>query len=161
MRLDPVFEVPHVIAIAVIGFLLWAALLAWRWWNARNFAVDVYDAKRSQGELDAKVSEEAFRAAYLRAEAPIGETHIFGAALVCTLIIPPLISVFTRLWYEVWTLAGRFEPAATGTMVHTFGTFLFCMCIMVAVLYAALKRHYNNLPPSLNEAIRALNKAEG
>ncbi|MCI4643764.1 MAG: hypothetical protein MRY64_03160 [Hyphomonadaceae bacterium] len=159
MRLDPVYEVPDLLILLPLLFLAWGGFIAWRWYRTFQAASTFYALKRQQGELDSHVSEEDFRAGYIEAEAPRAATYAFAAALVCALLIPPGIAIFSQLWYEVWTLTGRYEPTATGTMIHTFGTFLFCVALMVAVLYVSMKRYYSNLPPRLSEVIRQLNGA--
>ena len=159
MRLEPLFEAQHVLIFLLIVFLAWGALLAWQWMQTKTLARDVYEAKREQGELSSHVGEEDFVSAFVAAEAPRRGLYFFSAALVCALAIPPAMTLFSRLWYEVWTLTGRFEPAANGTLVYTFATFVFCMCLMVCVLYITMQRFYALQPPDLKDAISTLNGA--
>ena len=157
MRFQPDFEFIHVIWFLVAVFAAWGAFILWRWWQARQEAPVVYAAKRAHGELADHVDEETFIAAYRAAEFPRRHAYIFGAGVLCFIALPPLTAVFSRAWYEIWTLAGRFEPAANGTMVYTFAMFLFCMVVMIGVLYFTLKHYYTNPPDDLRQAIRKLN----
>lgn len=159
MRLDPVYEVPDLLILLPLLFLAWGGFIAWRWYRTYKSADAFYALKQQQGELSGTVSAEDFRAGYLAAEAPRAATYAFVSALLVAVLIPPGIALFSRLWYEIWTLTGRYEPTATGTMIHTFGTFLFCVALMVAVLYLSMKRYYSNLPPRLSDVIRQLNGA--
>ncbi|MEO0465332.1 MAG: hypothetical protein AAF216_02220 [Pseudomonadota bacterium] len=157
MRLDPLFEAQHVAYFLLFLFLAWGALLAWQWMNTKALAKDVYEAKREQGELADHVDEDTFVDVFTAAEAPRRGLYFFLSALVCGLAIPPAMALFSNLWYEVWSLTGRFEPVANGTLVYTFATFVFCMGVMVAVLYLAMKRFYALQPPNLKDAISNLN----
>ena len=159
MRLDPVYQVPDLLIFLPLLFLAWGGFIAWRWYRAYTSAQLFHILKQEQGELSESVSLEDFREGYLAAEAPRAATYAFACALICAVLIPPGIALFSQLWYEAWILAGRYEPAARGTMIHTFGTFLFCVALMVGVLYIAMKRYYSNLPPRLSDIIRQLNGA--
>ena len=159
MRLDPLYQVPDLLILLPLLFLAWGTFIAWRWYTVWKSAEAFYALKQDQGELSTSVSGEAFRTGYLAAEAPRAATYAFVSALLVAVLIPPGIAIFSQLWYEIWTLTGRYEPVATGTMVHTFGTFLFCVALMVAVLYVAMKRYYSNRPPRLSDVIRQLNGA--
>ena len=160
MRLQPDFELIHVVWFLVAVFAAWGLFIAWRWWQARREAPIVYAAKRQHGELADHVDEDTFIAAYRSAEFPRRHVYIFAAGILCFVALPPLTLVFSHAWREIWTLAGRFEPAANGTMVYTFAMFLFCTAVMIAVLYVALKHYYTHLPDDLNQVIRKLNGAK-
>lgn len=159
MRLQPLFEVSGIIWFLAFVFLAWGALLLWQWLSTRALAPKVFAAKRDQGELKPHVDEATFNRAFLAAEAPRRSTYFFASAFVCALALPPLMSVFSRAWYEIWTLSGRFEPAANGTLVYTFCLFLFSMAVMIAVLYITMRRYYSTPQTDLREAIRDLNGA--
>lgn len=158
MRFDNFISVELILAAMVAGLIVWGAVLAWLWWRTLSEADEIFDAKREIGELDRHVALEDFRPAYVAAEAPVKGTHLFAAAATSMVLMPLGVWFFSALWYEIWLLGGRVEVAANGTMIHTFATFVFIMAIMVGVLYFTMKRHYDNLPPSLNTAIRRLNE---
>ncbi|MEM1105191.1 MAG: hypothetical protein AAGH87_02290 [Pseudomonadota bacterium] len=160
MRFDNVLSVEWMLALMVAGVLAWGAVLAFRWRQTFSEAEPMYARWRELGELEAHVTLEAFKPAYVAAEAPVKGTHIFAAAATCMVLLPLGIWFFSALWYEVWTLTGRLEVAANGTMIHTFATFIFIMGVMIGVLYSVLKRHYEHLPEPMGAAIRRLN-AEG
>lgn len=159
MRFQPDFEFIHVVWFLIGVFALWGLFILWRWWQARREAPIVYAAKRKHGELADHVDEATFVSAYRAAEFPRRHAYVYAAGLLCFVGIPPLAAVFSQAWYEIWTLAGRFEPVANGTMVYTFALFLFCMAVMIAVLYVVLRHYYTNPPDDLNQTIRKLNGA--
>lgn len=159
MRLEPLFEAHHVVYFLVFLFLAWGVFLAWQWTQTKSLASDVFEAKREQGELASHVKEDDFVDAFVASEAPRRGLYFFLAALVCAVSIPPAMALFSQLWYEVWTITGRFEPVANGTLIYTFATFVFCMALMVGVLYAAMRRFYELQPPDLKDAISNLNGA--
>ncbi len=147
------------LGLFLVTFGLWGAFLVWRWAATRHLAGLVYAAKRDGGELAAHVSQDVFRRAFMASEGPRAATHVFVAAVICTLAIPPLMSVFTALWHEVWLLTNAPEELRKGTMVHTFCLFLLAMGTMVAVLWQAMKRYHVSASPPLATVIRRLNGA--
>ncbi len=156
----PNLHVSWVIGLFVAGVLAWGAVIAWRWRQAHRESGAVYAARRAQGELAPHVDEAAFRAAYIRAEAPRGAAYFYVTALGCGLVVPPVMGVFTSLWREVWTLTGGWPPTAPGTMVHTFGLFLAVMGTMIAIAAFAMHRYHTRTPPTLRQAIGTLNATE-
>ncbi|MEL6568730.1 MAG: hypothetical protein AAFQ22_09950 [Pseudomonadota bacterium] len=160
MRFDNFLSVELLLSAMVLGILVWAGVLAWRWWQTFQEVGEMYARKRELGELLPHVELEDFKPAYIAAEAPVKGTHIFAAATTSLVLMPLGIWFFGALWYEIWLLAGRNEVAANGTMIHTFATFVFIMGIMIAVLYWTMKRYYENLPLSLGAAIRRLNTGD-
>lgn len=154
-------RVETVLLLAGLGFAAWGALLAWRWKSARNFAPQVYAAKRKQGELDAHVGEAEFVEAYMRAEAPRAPLYFFSAALASAILIPPMMGVFSWVWHQIWLVTGQYEPVATGRMVHTFALFVLSMLVMIGLLALSMRRYYLTAPPDLKKAIKQLNEKDG
>lgn len=159
MRLEPLFEAQHVVYFFLLLFAGWGALLFWQWRQTRALASEVFEAKKEQGEIARHVNEADFVDAFMAAETPRRGLYFFLSALICAVAIPPAMALFSQLWYEVWTLTGRFEPVANGTLIYTFATFVFCMGLMVGVLYTAMRRFYAFQPPDLKDAISTLNGA--
>ncbi|MEM0985909.1 MAG: hypothetical protein AAGJ32_06665 [Pseudomonadota bacterium] len=155
----PNLHVGWVVVLFFGIFLVWGAVLTWRWSTTRSDAARVYAARMEQGALAEHVTQDAFENAYLQSEAPRGATYFFAAALLVGLVVPPVMMVFSRLWFEIWTLAGRWPPTAPGTMVHTFGMFLAMMAAMIAIAAFAMRRYHMRTPLNLRQAIDALNKA--
>lgn len=151
-------RVETVILLAALGFAAWGCVLAWRWKSARDFAPQVYAAKRKDGELADHVSETDFVVSYMRAEAPRAPLYFFTTALLTAISIPPLMGVFSWVWHQIWLVAGQYEPVATGRMVHTFGLFVFSMLVMIGLLAFAMRRYYVTAPPDLRNAIKHLNE---
>lgn len=158
MRIQPLFEVGGLYAFLALALLGWGAMLAYQWRSTWRLSDEVYDARREQGALAPHVERDAFRRAYMTAEAPRRTLYMFIAALVCTLALPPLMLMFSEVWYVIWTWTGRFEPAANDTMIHTFGLFVFSVGVMIGVLWLALSRYYSNLPPVLEDEVAKLNR---
>lgn len=155
---DTVFTLAGIYLVLGVLFLGWVIYLVLAWRGVRREAGEIYALKRERGELHSHVGEAPFRKAYIASEGPRASTYWFAAALVCVLVLPPLMAVFTRVWYEVWVLAGRDEVFATSTMVHTFFTFLFCSSVIFGVLWITMRRFYMRLPPDLRRAERKLNQ---
>ncbi len=157
MQLDTLFTVPQMVAFLLVVFALWGSFLSWKWWQTVSQAELIYMTKRELGELRADVSLEDFRKGYIQAESPRAQSYFLASALASAILIPPLMTVFSRLWYEIWSLTGRFEPAANGTLIHTFALFVFSMLVMITILYFAMKRYHTVRQPRLRDVMRELN----
>jgi len=156
--IDTVFTLSGIYTVLGLLFLGWAVYLVLAWRSVRHEAGEIYTLKRERGELHPHVDETAFRKAFIASEGPRASTYWFAAALACVIFLPPLMAVFTRIWYEVWVMTGRDEVFAASTMVHTFFMFLFCSSVMIGVLWVTMRRFYLRLPPDLRQAERKLNR---
>lgn len=157
MYVDTFFTIEGVLAFMALLFTGWAGLIALRWKQAADLSREVYRIKRDYGELQPHVDEESFHKGYMRAERPRAMGYFFLGALASAAAIPPLMSVFSRAWYEIWTLTGRYAPAAAGTLIHTFALFVFSMLVMIAILWFAMRHYHMNPQPDLRDVVRKLN----
>ncbi|NBC21624.1 MAG: hypothetical protein GVY06_11370 [Alphaproteobacteria bacterium] len=157
MEVDTLITLEGVLAFMALVFIGWAGLIAWRWREAAKLSREVYKVKRDAGELKPHVKEEAFHAGYMRAERPRAMGYFFLGAVASAVSIPPLMGVFTRAWYEIWTLTGRHPPAAEGTLIHTFSLFVFSMLVMIAILWFTMRRYHTHPQPDLRDVVRELN----
>lgn len=159
MRLDPLIEVGGLYGILLAGLLAWAAWVAWQWHATWVLSAEVYEARREQGALAEHVDKAAFRRVFMAAEAPRRALHMVLAALAFILVLPPLMLVFSQVWYQVWTWTGRVEQVANGTMIYTFSLFLCAMGAMIGILWLAMRQYYTNLPPVLEDEVAKLNRS--
>lgn len=157
MHVDTFFTLEGVFTFMALLFAGWAGLIAWRWKEAARLSREVYRVKRDAGELKAHVDEEAFHKGYMRAERPRAMGYFFLGAVASAVSIPPLMGVFSRAWYEIWTLTGRYAPAAAGTLVHTFSLFVFSMLVMIVILWFAMRHYHMHPQPDLRDIVRELN----
>ncbi|MEO0754348.1 MAG: hypothetical protein AAFY85_06070 [Pseudomonadota bacterium] len=156
----PNLHVNWVLLGLALAFLAWGCVLVWRWQQTQRDASVIFSAKREQGEIATPVTEADFAAAYVRSESPRAATYFYLCALVCAVLVPPAIAIFSSAWDEIWALTGGWPPTARGTLVHTFSTFLAAMGTMVAVLAFAMRRYHSNTPPNLRQAIQDLNATQ-
>ena len=160
MHVDTFITIDGVLVFMALVFIGWAGLIAWKWKQAADLSREVYRVKREAGELGAHVGEEAFHKGYMQAERPRAMSYFFLGAVASTLSIPPLMGVFSRAWYEIWTLTGRYAPAAAGTLIHTFSLFVFSMLVMIVILWFAMRRYHTYPQPDLRDVVAELNGEE-
>lgn len=157
MHVDTFFTIEGVLAFMALLFTCWAGLIAWRWKQAADLSREVFQIKRDAGELESHVDEESFHKGYMRAERPRAMGYFFLGAVASAVSIPPMMGVFSRAWYEIWTLTGRYAPAAVGTLIHTFALFVFSMVVMITILWFAMRHYYTHPQPDLRDIVRQLN----
>ena len=141
----------------LVGLVIWAGALVWRWWSLPAFARQVYDSNVEKGLLDAGLDREAYVMAYVRSEGPRAGSYWCATAFVSLLALPGLIELFNRLWDLVWRWMGAIEgPYERGYMLHTFMTFVFVMGVIVGLLYLVTAFYYRTRPPTLAAEIDRL-----
>lgn len=140
----------------VAGLAIWAALLVWRWKMARDFAPELFAARKASGEMPDDVSEAEFVDLYLRGEGPRAGTYLFACAAFMMVTLAPFSAAFNTIWTTLWRLAGGPLEFEAGTLIHTFSFFVFMMALMIGVLAFALRRYYTLMPPDLKQILRDL-----
>ena len=144
-------------ALMFVARGLWGLWIVMKWRELPTFSDAVYNSMKEKKLLSDKVTQEDFRAIFIRTEAPLAASYRWGAALVSLLALPLLVMGFNNLWDLLWRLGGAVEgPMERGYMFNVFMTFLFVMGVVVLFLYAVTSHYYRNAPPSLKSEIRRL-----
>ena len=144
-------------ALMFVALGLWGLWIVMKWRELPTFSDAVYNSMQEKKLLSDKVTQEDFRAIFIRTEAPLAASYRWGAALVSLLALPLLVMGFNNLWDLLWRLGGAVEgPMERGYMFNVFMTFLFVMGVVVLFLYAVTSHYYRNAPPSLKSEIRRL-----
>ncbi len=144
------------LALLSLGLVIWGGFLAWRWKMARDFAPELFASRKATGEVPDDVSEAEFVDLYLRGEGPRAGTYLFACATFILVTIAPVSAIFNGVWTAMWRAAGAPPVFELGTLVHTFGFFVFMMLLMIGVLAFALRRYYALMPPGLKQILRNL-----
>jgi hypothetical protein len=141
--------------------LIWAGLLAWRWFKAPELGQHVYDSNVEKGLISAKIPRDEFVRSFARTERPRLGIYQCGAALLALLLLPVIVSIFYGLTTEMNTWGGdnlqvSVRSQNLGNILGDFFTILIIMGVNVALLAAITFFYYRNRPPSLRSEIRRL-----
>lgn len=144
-----------------VPIVIWAGILAWKWFKAPELGEQVYDSNVEKGLLSSKVPRDEFIKSFAKTERPRLGIYQCGIALLALILLPALIAGFYGFTHDanVWgedNVQLTIRQQNLGTILGDFLTILIIMAINVGLLAAATFFYYRNRPPSLRSEIRRL-----
>ena len=144
-----------------VPVLIWAGILAWKWFKTPELAGQVYDSNVEKGLLNSSVPRDEYVKSFSRAERPRLGVYQCAIALLALILLPMLIAGFYGLTHNMnnWgedNVQVSFRQENLGNILGDFFTIVIIMGINATLLAATTFFYYRNRPPSLRAETRRL-----
>lgn len=119
--------------------------------SIRQDAQDDYSYKQSRGMIDARLSEDGYKRAYLRFYGPRKYIYMATAFASVALLTVPILGFIRFILINIWEQSGRPDDIQPGFLVFNLLLMVGLLTFWALVFFICARLYYRGAPVSLRD----------